>query len=105
MRSLLAAILSLFLPGRGAHRAHPAPAAAPFPPPPPYHPAPAPARRSRLYLADVIAADGQPLVRPYVVVWERERDDRERWRLQRQRRRAAALGARGQDRFPWEVAV
>lgn len=103
MRSLLAAILSLFLPGRGAHRAQPAPDRTSCPPPPTYRPAPA--RRPRLCLADVIAADGQPLVRPYVVVWERERDDRERWRLQRQRRRAAVLATRGQDHFPWEAAV
>ncbi|MEY9992463.1 hypothetical protein ABIE67_004495 [Streptomyces sp. V4I8] len=103
MRSLLAAILSLFLPGRGAHRADPAPSRTSCPPPAAHRPTPA--RRSWLYVADVIAADGQPLVRPYVVVWERERDDRERWRLQRQRRRAADLAARGQDCFPWEAAV
>jgi hypothetical protein len=103
MRSLLAAILSLFLPGRGAHRADPAPARTSCPPPPAS--SPAPARRPRLYLAEAIAADGQPLVRPYVVVWENERDDRERWRLQRQRRRAAVLATRGQDCFPWEAAV
>ncbi|MEU5534681.1 hypothetical protein [Streptomyces sp. NPDC020362] len=35
-------------------------------------------RRTRPYPTDVIAADGLPLVRPYVVVWERERDERER---------------------------
>ncbi|MEU6143180.1 hypothetical protein ABZ848_22780 [Streptomyces sp. NPDC047081] len=62
-------------------------------------------RRSLAYPTDVIAADGQPLVRPYVVVWERERDDRERWRLQRERRRAAVLATMGQDYVPWEVAV
>ncbi|MFF7163853.1 hypothetical protein ACFZBP_21295 [Streptomyces sp. NPDC008086] len=106
MRSLLAAILSLFLPGRGAHRADPVP----VPDdrrscPPPLTCRPAPARRTRLCRAGVIAADGQPLVRPYVVVWERERDERERWRLRQQRRRAAALAARGQDHFPWEAAV
>jgi hypothetical protein len=103
MRSLLAAILSLFLPGRGAHRADPVPDRTLCPPPPMCHPAPV--RRPRLCLADVVAVDGQPLVRPYVVVWERERDDRERRRLRLQRRRAAALAARGRDYFPWEVAV
>ncbi|MCT9077217.1 hypothetical protein [Streptomyces fulvoviolaceus] len=103
MRSLLAAILSLFLPGRGVHRADPALARTSCPPPPAY--SPVPARRPRLYLADVIAADAQPLVRPYVVVWERERDERERWRLQRERRRAAVLATLGQDYLPWEVAV
>ncbi|MFJ9813866.1 hypothetical protein ACIRU3_01095 [Streptomyces sp. NPDC101151] len=35
-------------------------------------------RRTRPYPTDVISADGLPLVRPYVVVWERERDERER---------------------------
>lgn len=85
MRSLLTAILSLFLPGRGAHRAHPAPERTSCPTPPTCRPVPA---------------------RPYVAVWERERDDRERWRLQRQRRRAAAvLAGRGQGCFPWEAAV
>jgi hypothetical protein len=103
VRSLLVALLSLFLPGRGAHRAGPVPDRTPCPPPPAC--CPAPARRSRLCLADVVAVDGQPLVRPYVVVWERERDDRERRRLRLQRRRAAVLAARGQDHFPWEVAV
>ncbi|MFE6624119.1 hypothetical protein [Streptomyces sp. NPDC057740] len=105
MRSLLAAILSLFLPGRGAHRADPVPVPVPddrTPCPPTCTCRPAPARLCR---AGVIAADGQPLVRPYVVVWERERDERERWRLRQQRRRAAALAARGQDHFPWEAAV
>lgn len=65
---------------------------------------PAPERRPQPYPTDVIAADGLPLVRPYVVVWERERDERER-RLQRERRRAAVLATLGQDYFPWEAAV
>jgi hypothetical protein len=103
MRSLLAAILSLFLPARGVHRADPAPPRAPRPPLPPCRPASA--RRPWPCSAYVIAADGQPLVRPYVVVWERERDERERWRLQQQRRRAAVLATRAQDHFPWEAAV
>lgn len=50
---------------------------------------------------DHIAADGQPLVRPYLVVWERERDEHER-RLRWERRRVASSR---QDRLPWEVAV
>ncbi|MFH9858395.1 hypothetical protein [Streptomyces sp. NPDC017202] len=58
MRSLLAAILSLFLPPRGAHRAlDPFPFAA------------APAQRptrTRPRPADVILVDGLPLVRPYL---------------------------------------
>ncbi|MFF4802757.1 hypothetical protein ACFY1U_30825 [Streptomyces sp. NPDC001351] len=111
MRSLLAAILSLFLPARGVHRADtasPITSCPPLPALPAYRPAPA--RRPRGYAADIIAVDGQALVRPYVVVWERERDDRERWRRQRERRRAAVLATLGQDclgrdHFPWEVAV
>ncbi|WP_405671727.1 hypothetical protein [Streptomyces sp. NBC_01530] len=95
MRSLLAAILSLFLPPRGAHRTDVPPSLTARPP------VPAPARRPRPRPVDVIAADGQPLVRPYLVVWERERDERER-RLRRERRRVASSRP---DRLPWEVAV
>ncbi|MFE7837951.1 hypothetical protein ACFU53_18465 [Streptomyces sp. NPDC057474] len=102
MRSLLAAVLSLFLPGRGAHRAVMAPSA---PAPsglagPAYRPAP-----PCPFLGDVIRVDGQPLVRPYVVVWERERDELDRRRLQRARRRTAVLATPGQDYCPWEAAV
>ncbi|WP_062648277.1 hypothetical protein [Streptomyces maremycinicus] len=68
MRSLLAAVLSLFLPPRGAHRAPGVPV---FPTAHPYLPARRPRRTSP---ADVILADGLPLVRPYLTVWERERD-------------------------------
>lgn len=106
MRSLLAAILDLFLPARGAHRAvappptrHPAPSC---PPVVGYRPAP-----PCPFLGDIIRVDGSPLVRPYVVVWERERerDELERWRLQRARRRAAVLATMGQGHCPWEAAV
>lgn len=101
MRSLLAAILSLFLPARGAHRAVVSPPAAPSRPPmPTYRPAP-----QCPFLGDVIRADGLPLVRPYVVVWERERDELDRRRLQRARRRAAVLATPGQDHYPWGAAV
>ncbi|MGJ5826309.1 hypothetical protein [Streptomyces ossamyceticus] len=55
--------------------------------------------------ADLIAADGMPLVRPYVVEWERERDERDRRRVQRERRRAAVLATLGQDYVPWEAAA
>jgi hypothetical protein len=104
MRSLLAAILALFLPARGAHRAA-APPPLPrtscptAPEPPPVITCPHP--------ADVITADGMPLVRPYVVEWERERDEHDRRRLQRERRRAAVLATLGQDYVPvpWEVAA
>ncbi|MEU8650283.1 hypothetical protein [Streptomyces sp. NPDC048737] len=75
MRSLLAAVLSLFLPPRGAHRA-----LAPFPFLSVPAQRPAPARRPRPRPADVILADGLPLVRPY-------------------------LAALGQDHFPAEAAV
>ncbi|MFJ9715097.1 hypothetical protein ACIRPQ_03990 [Streptomyces sp. NPDC101213] len=61
MRSLLAAILSLFLPPRGAHRA-----LDPFP----FAVVPAQqsacARLTRPRPADVILVDGLPLVRPYL---------------------------------------
>ncbi|EST31594.1 hypothetical protein M878_16300 [Streptomyces roseochromogenus subsp. oscitans DS 12.976] len=103
MRSLLAAILSLFLPPRGAHRAHTSPHLAFSPPVPVY--SPAPARWPRPCPSDVIAADGLPLVRPYLAVWERERDEHDRWRLQRERRRAAVLAALGQDYAPQEAAA
>ncbi|MCX5524222.1 hypothetical protein OG342_15305 [Streptomyces bobili] len=61
MRSLLAAILSLFLPPRGAHRSLDRSA---FPAGPAQRPAPA--CRRRPYAPDVILADGLPLVRPYL---------------------------------------
>ncbi|MER5911919.1 hypothetical protein ABT124_15775 [Streptomyces sp. NPDC001982] len=92
MRSLVAAILSLFLPSRGAHPADTPLFLTSCPP--------VPARRPRPYPTDVIAVDGQPLVRPYVVVWERERDERERRRC-----RAAGLTPLGQEHFLWEAAV
>ncbi|EPD56974.1 hypothetical protein [Streptomyces sp. HGB0020] len=92
MRSLLAAILSLFLPPRGAHRTDAPPSLAHRPPAPAPRPGPRPLH--------VISADGQPLVRPYVVVWERERDERER-----EARRLAALTPLRPDHSPWEVAV
>ncbi|MCF4138419.1 hypothetical protein L1856_19465 [Streptomyces sp. Tue 6430] len=67
MRSLLAAVLSLFLPPRGAHRAlTPLPfAAAPVPQPP--H-----VRRTHPRPADVILVDGLPLVRPYLAALSRD---------------------------------
>jgi hypothetical protein len=101
MRSLLAAILSLFLPARGVHRAvaPPLTSASASPPEREYRPAP-----PCPFLGDVIRVDGAPLVRPYVVLWERERDELDRRRLQRARRRAAVLATMGQD-CPWEAAV
>ncbi|MEU9305995.1 hypothetical protein [Streptomyces sp. NPDC048256] len=98
MRSLLAAILSLFLPPRGAHRSPGVPA---FPTASPC----VPPRRTRPWPADVVLADGLPLVRPYLAVWERERDALDRGQLQRERRRAAVLATLGQDYVPAEVAA
>jgi hypothetical protein len=102
MRSLLAAILSFFLPARGTHRAATTPPTLAFssPPVPVYRPVP-----PCPFLGDVIRVDGQPLVRPYVVVWERERDELDRRRLQRARRRAVVLAGPGQGGRAWEVAV
>ncbi|MET7971616.1 hypothetical protein ABZW44_00800 [Streptomyces mirabilis] len=102
MRSLLAAILALFLPARGAHRAAAPPSlpsisCPPAPEPPPVIRCPHP--------ADLITADGMPLVRPYVVEWERERDEHDRRRLQHERRRAAVLATLNYVPVPWEVAV
>lgn len=99
MRSLLAAILSLFLPARGVHRAVVPPLTSASVSPPERRPAPA-----CPFLGDVIRVDGLPLVRPYVVLWERERDELDRRRLQRARRRAAVLATMGRD-CPWEAAV
>jgi hypothetical protein len=102
MRSLLAAILSFLLPGRGAHRVVVAPVTS-VPSsarPPVSRPAP-----PCPFLGDVVRVDGLPLVRPYVVVWERERDELDRRRLQRARRRAAVPATPRQDYCPWEAAV
>ena len=103
MRSLLAAILSLFLPAHGAHRAARRPPSLALPPVPTHQPAPT-ARRTRAYPTDVFLADGLPHVRPYLAVWERERDELDHRRLQRDRRRAAVLATLGQDYIPAEVA-
>ncbi|MFE1313622.1 hypothetical protein [Streptomyces sp. NPDC058755] len=97
MRRLLAAFLNL-LPSRGAHHADTPPLLIACPPVAALRLTPA--RRTRPYPTDVIAADDLPPVRPYIAVWERERDERE-WRLQQEWRRAPL----GQDCFPWEAAV
>ncbi|MFD5267556.1 hypothetical protein [Streptomyces sp. NPDC058335] len=86
--------MSLFLPPRGAHRAlDPFPLRFPLP------------AASTQRPADVIPADGLPLVRPYLAVWERERDARDRRHLQRERRRAAVLATLGQDYVPSGAAA
>ncbi|MGW7209692.1 hypothetical protein [Streptomyces sp. NPDC054837] len=104
MRSLLAAILSLFLPAHGAHRATGRPPSLNSMPFVPAHQPASTARRTRPYPADVVLADGLPLVRPYLGVWEREGDEQDHRRLQRDRRRAAVLATFGQDYIPAEVA-
>ena len=104
MRSLVAAILSLFLPARGAHRAAGRPQSLKALPPVPAHRTASAARRAWACPADIVLADGQPLVRPYLAVWERERDERDHRHLQRERRRAAVLATLGQHYIPAEVA-
>ncbi|MFG2307614.1 hypothetical protein ACGFS9_02820 [Streptomyces sp. NPDC048566] len=96
MRSLLAAILALFLPARGTHRPAAPPPSLPLTPCPTV-PAPRPVI-TRPNAADAITSDGMPLVRPYVVEWERDEHDRRR--LQRERRRAAALATPRKDYVP-----
>lgn len=88
MRTLLAALLALFLPARGKRRATPAPAVRRVP-------RPLPAPRSPRPL-DVIEADGLPLVRPFLIAHERQRE-RE---LQRERRIASTLASMGID-YPY----
>lgn len=104
MRSLLASILSLFLPAHGAHRATGKPSSSTaLPSALAHHPASV-ARRTWAYSTDVVLADGLPLVRPYLAVSERGRDEQDHRRLQRDRRRAAVLATLGQDYIPAEVA-
>ncbi|MEU1179348.1 hypothetical protein ABZ464_17155 [Streptomyces sp. NPDC005820] len=45
------------------------------------------------------------MVRPYLAVWEAERDERDRWHRQRERRRAAVLATLGQDYVPSAAAA
>ncbi len=87
MRTLLGWVLTLFLPARGKRRAVAVPTAPVRTVP---HPLPAP-RCPRP--AEVINADSLPLVRPYLVHFEREQERQQ----QRERRRALALAALGQD--------
>lgn len=82
MRNLIAVLLAWFLPPRGTHRAEPVrtrPACA-LPRLLPSFRAPRP--------ADVIEADGLPVVRPYVLHHEREQ-----MRKQQRAGRAASLRA------------
>ncbi|MEU6650487.1 hypothetical protein ABZ904_13805 [Streptomyces sp. NPDC046900] len=84
MRTLLEWLLSLLLPAQGKRRAESEPAAPILR---------APAQRPA---GDAIDADTLPLVRPYLVAWER-RQERE---AQRERRTAAALASFGVD-YPY----
>lgn len=89
MRSLLAALLSWLMPSTGKRRS--------TPPAPTQHPLtdeptqtlgvvrPAPSTPHSPRPADLIVADGSPLVRPYVIQHEQERE------CQRQRDRRTAL--------------
>ncbi|WP_166028614.1 hypothetical protein [Streptomyces chilikensis] len=100
MRTILAALLALFMPGHGKRRS--TPAGPPFPATPPRT-----APRPRL---EVVPhwADDEPeesfermYVRGYVLAAERSRIAR----LQRERRRAAVLASLGQDYVPLGVAL
>ncbi|MGW1545659.1 hypothetical protein [Streptomyces sp. NPDC002346] len=85
MRTLLALILGWFMPARGKHRTEAAEAVAP-----------ATVRlicRRRPKEFGPLVAEEVALVRPYVIVWEREQERRR----QRERRRAAVLATLGQD--------
>lgn len=88
LRTLVAAFLAWFLPARGKRRATPAPVVRRVPRPLPAPRAPRP--------TDVIEADGLPLVRPYVVAGERQREQER----QRDRHTAAALATFGID-YPY----
>jgi hypothetical protein len=83
VRTLLALILSVLLPARGKRRS-PAMPTAPVPAARPPRP------------AAVIWADHLPLVRPYVIAHEQQRERQ----LQRERRRAAVMATLGQDYAP-----
>jgi hypothetical protein len=86
MRTLLALILSVLLPARGKRRTEAVPTT-----PVRTLPAPHPQRP-----AAVIWADHLPLVRPYVIAHEQQRERQ----LQRERRRAAVMATLGQDYAP-----
>lgn len=89
MRDFIAWLLSLFLPARGKRRGTPAPTA-------PTRTVSRPLPTPRAPRPEVINADGMPLVRPYLVHWERQQEAHR----QRERRRAAVLASLGQDYIP-----
>ncbi|THA98837.1 hypothetical protein E6R61_05690 [Streptomyces sp. LRa12] len=89
MRNLIVALLGWLLPSQGKRRAV-STAPAPTAPAPVRRPLPAP-RSPRP--VDVIDADRLPLVRPFLIAHERERERA----LQRERRTAATLATLGID--------
>jgi hypothetical protein len=86
MRNLIAVLIAWLMPSSGKHQAATVPTA-------PARTLPAP-RSQRL--AEVIEANHLPLVRPYVVAHERQRERQ----LQRERCTAAVLAAFGID-YPY----
>lgn len=92
MRSLAAALLSIFLPAHGKRRAEPEPAPAAHPAPPPTSGA------ARTVM--VVDAETLPLVPRYLEAFEQERERQ----AQRARRRSLALAAIGQDYVPERAA-
>ncbi|AXI88151.1 hypothetical protein SAM9427_21855 [Streptomyces sp. ETH9427] len=85
MRDLICWLIGLLFPGRGKHRDEEAP---------PVPVAPRPAPRVRVPKEAVpLDAEASPMVRPYVIAWERERERRR----QRERRTALVLATAGID--------
>lgn len=89
MRTILAALLGMFLPARGKRRSEPVPA---VPTRAPVVAVPTPAVRAPRP-ADTIDCTNVLMVRPYLVAWEPE-GERER---KRDRRAAAVLATTGVD--------
>lgn len=98
MRTLLTLIFSWLLPGRGKRRrpaGHPVTAALPTRPliVAPSLPSPFSPRSPRP--PELLRGEDTPLVRPYLLAHERERERRQHW----VGRRAAVLAALGRDRL------
>lgn len=92
MRSLVAAVLNVFLPAHGKHRAGPDPKLS-FLPVPPSTP-----RGPRTAVA--FDAETLPIVPRYLEAFEQARERQ----AQRERRRSLALAAMGQDYVPDRAA-
>ncbi|MEU5366645.1 hypothetical protein ABZ354_24775 [Streptomyces sp. NPDC005925] len=91
MRNLIAALRARFPASRGTRPGGPHPV-----PTPPAAAIPSPAPRSSRRVTDAIPADAVPVVRPYVVHWERHCERR----MQQERRVAAVLATFGAD-YPY----